>query len=68
MKDVFSSLETDAGNHGDPITRRTSGPTTRKHKPDFSAVLNNFKMVFDVIDVVFVCPTEVSRIKLLRGP
>ena len=39
-----------------------------KHKPDFSAVRNNFKMVFDVIDVVFVCPTEVSRIKLLRGP
>ena len=29
-----------------------------KHKPDFSAVRNNFKMVFDVIDVVFVCPTE----------
>lgn len=49
MKDVFSSLETDAGNHRDPITRRTSGPTTGKHKADLLIMgLNNFKIVFDV--------------------
>ena len=49
MKDVFSSLETDVGNHRDPITRRTSGPTTGKHKAHLPIMgLNNFKMVFDV--------------------
>ena len=49
MKDVFISLETDAGNHTDPITRRTSGPTTRKTQSTFSMVFNKLKMVFDEI-------------------